>query len=316
MALPLDPQIGAGMQQLFGDAPAASPPAIGDWKTRRTGAEALFGALASLRPLSPDIVTEEFTVQVHDGATLNLRWFTKKGSQPGSGIYYIHGGGMILGSVEGYHAIIADYVARSGVPMLAVDYRLAPEHPHPTPAEDCYAGLVWMAEHAPELGIDPARIAVMGDSAGGCLAAATALMARDRQGPALKRQILIYPMLDDRTTQSDPEIGPVLTWTYEDNITGWGALLGDAAGTDAVSPYAAPARAESLHQLPPTYIEVGALDIFRDEDIDYARRLFQAGVETELHVFPGAPHAFESFAPDAEVTRRSWVERLRQIALV
>lgn len=316
MPLQLDPQIGAGMAKLFGDAPVAAPPPVGDWKTRRDTAEALFGALTSLRPLSDQVETQEFTTQSHDGETIKLRWYTLKGSQPGSAILYIHGGGMILGSVDGYHAIIADYVARSGVPMLAVDYRLAPENPHPTPVEDCYAGLKWLAEHASELGVDTSRLAVMGDSAGGNLAAGTALMARDRKGPELKRQILIYPMLDDRTTTPDAEIGSVLTWSYDDNVTGWGALLGSSHGQDDVSPYAAPARAQDLSNLPPTYIEVGALDIFRDEDLDYARRLCQAGVETELHLHPGAPHAFESFAPEAEVTKRSWADRLRQIASV
>lgn len=310
MSLELDPQIGAGLYQLFGDEEMVPPPA-GDWKSRREGVAELFDALAALRPLSPDVQTQEFTTTARDGETVNLRWYTKTGSKPGSGVFYIHGGGMIFGSVDQYNAVVTDYVARSGVPMLSVEYRLAPEHPHPTPAEDCYSGLAWFVEHATDLGVDPMRIAIMGDSAGGGLAAAVALMARDRKGPELKRQILIYPMLDDRTTVPDPEIGAILTWSYDDNITGWHALLGGAGGE--VSPYAAPARAEDLSGLPPAYIEVGALDIFRDEDIDYAKRLFQAGVETELHVHPGAVHAFESFAPDAAVSQRSSADRVRQI---
>jgi len=316
MPLQLDPQIGAGMYKLFGDAPLPTPPAVGDWKTRRANAEPLLSMLASLRPISPDITTQEFEAQATDGASVKLRWYTKKGQNPGSGIFYIHGGGMILGSVDAYHGFVADYVSHSGVPFLAVEYRLAPEHPHPTPVEDCYSGLQWFAEHARELGVDPTRIAVMGDSAGGGLAAATALLARDCGGPVLKKQILLYPMLDDRTTQPDPEIGSVLTWTYDDNITGWKALLGASAGTPEVSPYAAPARAKVLSKLPPAYIEVGALDLFRDEDIEYARRLFQAGVDTELHVRPGAPHAFEAFAPDADVTKHAWADRLRQIGSI
>ena len=140
-----------------------------------------------------------------------------------------------------------------------------------------------------DLGVDPARIGVMGDSAGGGLAAGVCLMARDRGGPAIAQQLLIYPMLDDRTRDTRPAAVPFLTWTYDDNVTGWGALLGDSAGSDAVSPYAAPARADDLTGLPDTYIDIGDLDIFRDEDIPYARRLADAGVPTELHRLPGMP---------------------------
>ncbi len=135
----------------------------------------------------------------------------------------------------------------------------------------------WLAGQADTLGFDPGRLAVMGDSAGGGLAAGVCLMARDRGGPALAQQLLIYPMLDDRPSAPDPAMTSFLTWTYDDNLTGWGALLGQKAGRDDVSPYAAPARATDLAGLPPTYVDVGDLDIFRDEDIDYVRRLSDAG---------------------------------------
>src|SRR5262249_8324626 len=150
----------------------------------------------------------------------------------------------------------------------------------------------------------PARIVVMGDSGGGGLAAAATLMARDR-GVAVARQILVYPMLDDRTTVPDPELVPFAGWSYDDNYTGWHALLGDAIGTDDVDPYAAPARATDLGGLPPTYIEVGELDIFRDESIEYARRLSNAGTSVELHVHPGCAHGFDRMNPDADVVRRA-----------
>jgi acetyl esterase/lipase len=199
-----------------------------------------------------------------------------------------------------------------------VDYRIAPEHPHPTPVEDCYAALRWLAEGAATLGVDPARIGVMGDSAGGGLAAGVCLLARDRGGPPVAAQLLIYPMLDDRTHTPDPALLPFLTWSYDDNITGWAALLGDkaridGAGTGAVSPYAAPARATDLTGLPDTYIDVGDLDIFRDEDITYARRLSDAGVPTELHLHPGCPHAFEALARRADVSQRAIGDRVRRL---
>jgi acetyl esterase/lipase len=220
---------------------------------------------------------------------------------------------MISGSVAIYDGPVSRYVSNSGVSMLAVDYRLAREHPHPTPVEDCYTGLCWLAEHADELSIDPARIGVMGDSAGGGLAAAVALLARDRRGPDLAAQILIYPMLDDRNTTPDPEIAPFAVWSYADNITAWGALLGDAIGGPDVPAYAAPARATDLSDLPACYIEVGQLDIFRDEDLAYAQRLSRAGVSVEFHLRPDVPHEFETYAYTSDVARRSGADRLRSL---
>jgi acetyl esterase/lipase len=224
-----------------------------------------------------------------------VRLYRKAGSDPGPGIVYIHGGGMVLGSMELYDKAVAMYVAESGVPMLSVDYRLAPEHPHPVPVEDCFASLLWLHDHAAEIGMDGARIAVMGDGAGGGLAAGTAILARDRALP-LCGQILIYPMLDDRTVEPDPELVPFALWTYDSNITGWGALLGDQRGTSSVPAAAAPARERNLSGLAPAYIEVGELDIFREEDVEYARRLSRAGVSAELHVHPGLPYGFDAVA--------------------
>jgi acetyl esterase/lipase len=218
---------------------------------------------------------------------------------------------MILGDLDMYDPLIRSFVAECGVPALAVEYRLAPEHPHPVPVEDCFAALVWLADHAAELGIDAARIAVMGDSAGGGLAAGVALLARDRGGPALARQILIYPMLDDRNTVPDESLVPFLTWTYDDNVTGWGALLGGDAGGDEVPVSAAPARAQDVSGLPPTYVDVGDLDIFCNEDVEYARRIAATGTPVELHVHPGVPHGFETFAPGTDVARRTRADRMR-----
>ena len=292
---------------------SVEPADVGDWQTRRTRFEATLAALSVQTPAQPDVTTTPFTAQADDGTSIALKWFTCAHSTPGPAVVYLHGGGMILGSVSLYEATIAQYVASSGVPMLAVDYRLAPEHPQLTPVTDCFTGLSWLANHASELGVDPTRIAVMGDSAGGGLAAGVALLARDRGGPVLAKQILIYPMLDDRTTTPDPHLMPFATWTYDDNLTGWGALLGAAAGGSEVSPYVAPSRVADPAGLAPAYIEVGALDIFRDECVEYARRLSSAGVSTEFHLHPSVPHGFEAFAPDADVSKRSAADRIRAL---
>lgn len=314
MPFTIDPEIAAGLAPLLAMAEGVEPPAAGDWQTRRTTIEALMVTLADAQPTPADVSTTDYETTAEDGTAIHMRWYTKdEAPPPGSAALYIHGGGMILGTMDLYDATVKRYVAASGVPMLSVDYRVAPEHPHPVPVEDSYAGLTWLAEHAAELGVDPDRIAVMGDSAGGGIAAGVALMTRDRGGPRLLRQILIYPMLDDRTTEVDADIAPFATWTYDDNITGWGALLGDAAGSDDVSHYAAPARAQDLTGLAPAYIDVGELDAFRNEDIAYARRLAAAGVSIELHVHPGCPHGFEGFAPTADVSRRALSDRHRAL---
>jgi acetyl esterase/lipase len=272
---------------------------------------ASFAHIAGLRPPVEGVTVAEHSATAPDGTTLPLRWYSAEGAAAGPAVLYVHGGGMILGDLDMYDPLIRAFVAESGVPALAVEYRLAPEHPHPVPVEDCYAALLWLADHAGQLGIDPARIAVMGDSAGGGLAAGVALIARDRGGPALARQILIYPMLDDRTTTPDESLLPFLGWTYEDNVTGWGALLGARAGGDEVPAYAAPARSQDLSGLPPTYVDVGTLDIFCDEDVEYARRIAATGTPVELHVHPGVPHGAEVVAPEAGVSRRIRADRIR-----
>lgn len=229
-------------------------------------------------------------------------------------IFHIHGGGYVIGAVDAQEAQHRDMVARLGCVLVTVDYRLAPETPFPGAIEDCYAGLTWTFANAADLGVDSARIGVMGESAGGGLAAALGLMARDRGDHALAFQHLIYPMIDDRTCvhpDPHPHAGEFI-WTPHNNRFGWNALLGRAPGGDGVSPYAAAARAEDLSGLPPTFIATGALDLFLEEDMDYARRLLRAGVPTELHVYPGGFHGFdfEPAAPVAVQARRDSLDAL------
>ena len=317
MGLKFDPQVLEGLAPVLSIRPPLEPPEVGDVDARRDNTRRLFAHVLASRPPVAGVDVERYSVVSDDGTTIPLSWYSRADStEPGSAVLYIHGGGMIMGLEElgdMYESGVRRYVADSGVPMLVVDYRRAPEFPHPVPVQDCYAALLWLASHAEELGVDPARLAVMGDSAGGGLAAGVCLLARDRGGPAIAQQILVYPMLDDRTSVPDPQLLPFLTWTYDDNVTGWRALLGESAGDGDVSPYAAPARATDLSGLPPTYIEVGELDIFRNEDISYARRLADAGIPTELHLHPGCPHAFETLAPNAPVSQRAVANRVRRL---
>jgi acetyl esterase/lipase len=316
----MDPQVLAELGPIMAAAAEREPPPVGDVVTRRRNIGRMFEQLAASRPPVTGIDVREFPMTSHDGATVALRWYHRPGApQPPTAALYLHGGGMIFGLRELgrlYDLAVRSYVAASGVPMLLVDYRVAPEFGHPVPVEDCYAAYLWLIAHAGELDVDPARVAVMGDSAGGGLAAGVCLANRDRGGPAIAQQLLIYPMLDDRCPPPDPELVPFLTWTHDDNVTGWSALLGAGVGSANVDPYAAPARAGDLSGLPPTYIDVGDLDLFRNEDIAYATRLFDANVPTELHLHPGCPHAFEELAPGAEVSQRAIGDRVRRLRLL
>jgi acetyl esterase/lipase len=201
--------------------------------------------------------------------------------------------------------------------IVSVDYRLAPETPFPGPQEDNYGALLWLVDHAGELGVDPPRIVVMGGSAGGGLAASLTLMARDRGGPSLAGQVLIYPMLDWRTGGADDPYRNRHTgefiWTREKNRFGWAALRGDYQPTDERKHWFSPALAETLADLPPAYIATGALDLFLDENLDYARRLIDCGVRTELHVYPGAIHAFD-MVPDTDLGDQAAMDMKRALA--
>jgi acetyl esterase/lipase len=191
------------------------------------------------------------------------------------------------------------FAQRLGCVVVSVDYRLAPEHPFPAAVEDCYAALTWLNQNAEYLGVDPRRIAISGESAGGGIAAGLALLARDRGEFAVCFQLLAYPMLNDRNAENtNPFIGEFV-WTVENNRFGWSSLLG--ASDRSVSPYASASRAENLTGLPPAFIGVGALDLFVNDNIDYAQRLVAAGIPTEFHLYPGAFHAFDLIA-DAEVS--------------
>src|SRR3954454_3430287 len=206
MALGIDAQVLGELDPLLEAIGATEPLPIGDVEGRRVSGHRMFEYLASTWARVPGGEVDRDTRTAADGATVTLGWYHTPAGQPGSAVLYLHGGGMIFGLEHlgrVYDLAVRDYVGETRVPMLVVDYRIAPEHPHPTPVEDCYAALIWLAEHASTLGVDPARLAVMGDSAGGGLAAGVCLLARDRGGPAVAQQLLIYPMLDDRPPAPD-----------------------------------------------------------------------------------------------------------------
>ena len=230
-------------------------------------------------------------------------------------IFHIHGGGYVMGAATGNEAQHRPMAANLGCMIVSVDYRLAPETRFPGAVEDCYAALGWLFANAAGLGVDKARIGVMGESAGGGLAAAFTLLVRDRGEYSLAFQHLIYPMIDDRTCVTDaphPHTGEFI-WSAQSNRFGWESLLGHPPGGEGVSPYAAAARADDLTGLPPAFIATGALDLFLDENLAYALRLTRAGVPVELHVYAGAYHGFQ-WAVQADVTRQAARDSLAALA--
>jgi len=302
MAAPtkIDPEVAAALAQTpigsmdFGTLTYADLPAMREQMS------------ALPRPPAPPTKTryEDHVVPGPDGdPDITLRMYRAPGTTgPAPALYWIHGGGYIFGSALDPDVRLSRWAEQLGCVVVSVEYRLAPEHPYPAPLEDCYAGLRWTYGQAATLGIDPQHIAIGGASAGGGLAAGLALLARDRGEVPIAFQLLIYPMIDDRNATGSSHLD-ALVWSRGANDLGWRAYLGCLAGGD-IPPYAAAARATDLAGLPPAQITVGTCDVFRDEDIEYAARLLAAGVPTELHVYPGAPHGFEMLAPDAGVSQR------------
>ncbi len=254
-----------------------------------------------------DVTIEERSIPGPDGAPpLRLKVFTPKGVRPSSpALFWLHGGGYIGGTPEQNDAKNVLWARDLGIVVLAPSYRLAPNDPHPAAVEDAYAALTWVARNSALLGIDPDRIAIGGASAGGGLAAALALVAHDRGEVTPVFQLLVYPMLDDRTAlRTDLDLSGVRVWRPQNNHFGWSQYLGTEPGGSDVPEYAAPSRRRDLSGLPPAWIGVGGNDLFHDEDVEYARRLDAAGVPTELVVEPGAFHGWNYLFTKAEITRR------------
>jgi acetyl esterase len=246
------------------------------------------------------VLEEEQVISTQDG-DLKVYIYRRSRAEKQPAVLWVHGGGYILGNAQDERArVIAD---TCDCTVVSVDYRLAPEHPFPAGPNDCYAALTWMNEQAIELGIDPARIVIGGASAGAGMAAGVVLMNRDKANFPLKLQLLLYPMLDNLHATESGKLENHPVWKQATSFNAWEMYLNGTPGVDA-NPYAAAARAKDLSRLPPAYICVGATDLFCDEDIAYARRLDDAGVNVELSVFPGVYHAAESFVPNAKVSKR------------
>jgi len=304
----LDPELAAVLRML----PAEGGIDLEDVAAARVGMEQMFAALRADLHDSPNVVKADRTVPGPDGAPdvpVRVYWPVERATALPC-LVWIHGGGMVLGTMAMDDVPMQRVVETVGCVAVSVEYRLAPEHPFPAPLEDCYAAFKWTHAHAAELGIDPSRIAVGGGSAGGGLAAGLVLLARDRGEVPVAFQWLIYPMLDDRNqTPASHAITDVRVWNRRSNLLGWRAYLGTEPGSAGVSPYAAPARATDLSKLPPAFIPVGSQDLFVDEAADYALRLARAGVPVELHVYPGAFHGSELFAPAAALSQRMLADR-------
>jgi acetyl esterase/lipase len=314
----IDPELAPGLD--------LTPPPLANLGDGPEGIPALRAMTAGALPTDDELAlggrltvsteTVRSADEQHDIELIVLRPASGEGPRPA--VYFVHPSGMVIPNHRLGLEKMAAWADRYGLTVVSVDYRLAPEHKGTTAVEDAYAGLLWTASNASSLDVDLDRLVLLGISGGGGVAAGTALVARDRGGPSISHQMLICPMLDDRgTTPSSWFEG--IPWDGRANDTGWRALLGDAKGGAEVSDYAAPARATDLAGLPPTYIDVGAAEVFRDESIAYASALLAAGVPVELHVWIGAYHGYEGTAPTAEVSiateeaRQSFLRRALQL---
>lgn len=297
----LDPEVAAVLDRI----PLLD---LSDIPTARAEREELAAAARARWQPSGRVDTEDRVVPGDPG--VRVRVHRPAGTTAsGAVLLWVHGGGHVLGEPEQDDPLLDAVVARTGCTALAVDWRRAPEHPYPAALDDCYATLAAVGTGVFGEDLDPARVVIGGASSGAGIAAGLALLARDRGEHPLAAQLLIYPMLDDRElTPSSRGVTDRRVWNGDSNRIGWGAYLGGLTGDD-VPPYAAPARAADLAGLPPTWIGTAELDLFRDEDVEYARRLYEAGIPTELHVYPGGVHGFDLFAPDAALTRRFCRER-------
>lgn len=239
----------------------------------------------------------------------SIRIYRPEGTHSGAALLWIHGGGLVMGTAAQDDQECYAYARKLNLTVISVEYRLAPEHPFPAAIDDCFEAWQWLQASAQDLGLDPSRMAIAGQSAGGGLAATLAQRIYDAGATQPAAQVLIYPMLDDRTA-TQKALDPInhLMWNNQSNRSGWGWYLDKPAGTPTIPPYAAAARRENLSGLPSTWIGVGDVDLFYTECGEYAQRLTDAGVNCQLHTVAQAPHAFERMVPRASISKTFYGE--------
>lgn len=268
-------------------------------------------------PISHDrlvVNVEKFDIPTSDNTAIDVYWYTHTQKEPnGPAVVYYHGGGFVGGSTAMFDDIIRYYVLESKVSFLSVDYRLAPQHRYPVPQEDGFASLKWMHANSKKLNVDAARIAIMGDSAGGGLTASVAIINSRQEVPLeVKAQYLVYPMLDYSSgPRSETEFSEKPVWTHELNELAWTAILGDSFRENDIPDTAAPGRTKKVENLPPTHIVCGLLDIFRDDNVKFASKFWQSGLDCSLTVINGMPHMFDlvGLANDIDV-QQTWKHRI------
>ena len=298
----IDPDLLVGLERLTqanGDFNVAT-----DLEGARFASEARDDALVAQLGVPEGVAQETLSITSRDGHIIDLRICRPADVfDPLPVFYWIHGGGYVLGSARQGDAFTVRAASELGMFAVSVEYRLAPETPYPGPLEDCYEGLSHLVGNAAALNLDTDKIIIGGVSAGGGLCAGLGLLVRDRRAFSVLGQLLLYPMIDDRNVAATSDIlADTLVWTRAANLFGWQSYLGDLYGSNDIPIYAAPARATDLSGLPPTYLPVGDLDLFLDENIAYAQKLTRSGIPTHFHVFPGAYHGFNAFAPEAPVS--------------
>jgi acetyl esterase/lipase len=313
----VDPEFAKAFEPFAQLIASAPKPLVGDVESRVKGMAALV-SMAPHQSMAQGVKASDHWISSSDGTSIRLQRLSPVAGEQESElkpcIVHFHGGGYIARVPEMINPYLSCLVAATGVQLFSVNYRLAPAHQHPVPVEDGYTALTWVSQNVSKFNIDPSRIAVMGDSARGGLAAGVSLLARDRSlQPPLAKQILIYPMLDDRSERDLDSVSQYVIWHNDDNKMAWNALLGDKYGTNEVPAYAAPGRVKDVHGLPPTYMDVGSLDLFLEEDLVYLTRLAAANIDTELHMYPGLPHAFEALVPGVSASLRAFENRKRAI---
>ena len=295
----IDPDLLAGLERLA--QARGGFDVVTDLERVRRASEARDDALVAQLKVPEDIVQETLSIFSFDGHIIDLRIYRPENTgEPLPVFYWMHGGGYVMGSARQGDAFTLRAASEHGMFAVSVEYRLAPETPYPGPLEDCYEGLAHLVGNAGALNLDTDKIIIGGVSAGGGLCAGLGLLVRDRGAFSVLGQLLLYPMIDDRNvTDASDTLADTLVWTRAANLFGWQSYLGNLFGGNNIPIYAAPARATDLSGLPPTYLPVGDLDLFLDENLAYAQKLAHGGTPMHFHIFPGAYHGFNAFAPEA-----------------